>query len=607
MGRRHKRNRSAPIENGSALITRGNPAGEGNYHPGPYTVSGGILPASFGQYLNYWQMDLDPVAAPSSSIVEACVWAYVRAIAQLPGYHRLELDNGGTETITTSALARLLRSPNGYQTPSDFLVHLIRSLLLNGNSYWIAQRNDRQEPTALHWTDPRLCQVREIAVQGQAFREVFYEIGANPLFQFDSILGSQNLIVPARDVFHVKLATPRHPLVGETWLKALYTELGQSGAINNSLTQAATNMRPAGVIQTDLTLTSAQVAELRDRWTAQAQSMTAGGVPILTNGLKFQPLTMSAEDQQIIEQMKLNDRKVAAVFGVPAILLGMTDTGTQKTAEAVMAEWLAAGLGWLVNHVEVAFDQFMGLNAGSVGAGREYTELDTRVLLRSAFKDRIEGLAAGVQAGIFDPNYARRLEGLPEAEDGDEPRMQQQMVPLSAWDKAPPTPPALPSAPPPASADPAIAGKLFEVEHRLARLNDRIDDYGNVIRMPGPPGERGEPGPAGPPGERGEQGPPGEPAYGGRACGLYSATAAYRAMDVVALNGSEWRAITDDPGPCPGAGWMLSAKGMRGDKGQKGDPGPPGVGIRDVVLDGSVLVVKLTDGVNKEFVIEAVA
>lgn len=455
------------------LITprqKANPAGEGNYHPGPYTVSGGLLPAAWGQYLNYWQMDLDPLTGPQSSIVEACVWAYIRAIAQLPGYHRIELDNGGTETVTTSALARLLRSPNSYQTPSDFLVHLIRSLLLNGNSYWIAQRNDRAEVTALHWTDPRGCRVREIGVQGQAFRELFYEISDNPLFQFDGVLGRNSLVVPARDVLHVKLATPRHPLIGETWLSALPTELGQTAAINLSLTQAAANMRPAGVIQTDMTLTKAQVDELRARWIEQAQNMAGGGVPILSNGLKFQPLTMSAEDQQIIDQKKLNDRMVAAVFGVPAILLGITDSGSSKSAEAVMAEWLAAGLGWLINHVEVAIDQFVGLNINSIGRGREYTEFDTRALLRSAFKERLEGLARAVQGGIYAPNEARAMEGLAAATDGNEPRLQAQVVPLSAWDKVPaaPSAPSAPAAPTSANNDNADDNQADDQKAALA-------------------------------------------------------------------------------------------------------------------------------------------
>lgn len=64
------------------------------------------------------------------------------------------------------------------------------------------------------------------------------------------------------------------------------------------------------------------------------------------------------------------------------------------------------------------------------------------------------------------------------------------------------------------------------------------------------------------------EGRDGVDAYPGEARGLYDAEATYRALDVVSLNGSEWRAKKDDPGPLPGDGWMLSAqKGKRGDKG----------------------------------------
>jgi hypothetical protein len=72
-------------------------------------------------------------------------------------------------------------------------------------------------------------------------------------------------------------------------------------------------------------------------------------------------------------------------------------------------------------------------------------------LLRSAMKDRVEALARGVQGGIYAPNEARRLEGLPDVEFGDEPRVQQQVVPLSAASaipSAPSAPPAEPQAAP---------------------------------------------------------------------------------------------------------------------------------------------------------------
>ena len=427
-------------QNLARLIPRqkANPAGEGNWHPGPYTVSGGVLPSAWGQFLNYWQMDYDPIQLPSNSIVEACTWAYIRAVAQLPGHHKKELGNGGTETVTTSALSRVLRAPNGYQSPSDFLVHLVRSLLLTGNSYWIAQRNDRHEVTALHWTDPRHCRVREARVQGQPFSEVFYEISDNPLLKFESIASTPGVIIPARDVFHVKLATPCHPLVGETWLKALALELANRNSIGNAASTFANNQsRPSGVITTDLVLTSAQTAELKERWNAASVGLNAGGVPILTHGLKFQPMGMSNEDAQLIEQLKLNDRTVAAVFGVPPMLVGISEGGSTKSAEAQMAEWLSSGLGWLINHIEVSLDQFFGLDV--VPAGREWTEYDTRILLRAAFAERIEGLVRGVQGGVFSPNEARELEGYKAVEAGDEPRVQQQLVPLS-WEPPEPAP-----------------------------------------------------------------------------------------------------------------------------------------------------------------------
>ena len=40
----------------------GNPAGEGNFHPGPYHIMGqGWLPDAWGKNVNFFQMDLDPL------------------------------------------------------------------------------------------------------------------------------------------------------------------------------------------------------------------------------------------------------------------------------------------------------------------------------------------------------------------------------------------------------------------------------------------------------------------------------------------------------------------------------------------------------------------
>jgi phage portal protein BeeE len=292
-----------------------------------------------------------------------------------------------------------------------------------------------------------MCRVREVKVYGQVYGEIFYEIGENPLLNLPSLAGN-SLIVPARDVLHVKLATPRNPLIGETWLSSLAPELATDNAIHASSAAFSGNMsRPSGVLTTDLPLKQPDMEILRERWNEQSKGMNAGGVPILSHGLKFQPISISAADAQIVEQQKLTDAKIASVFGVPAILLGLHQPVTNKSAEAIMAEWLASGLGFVINHIETAFDKFIGLN--DVPTGREWTEFDTYVLRRSMFKERIDGLAAGVLGGIYSPDEARALEGYASVKDGAgvEPRVQQQVVPLS-FALTPPAPPAA-AAPPP--------------------------------------------------------------------------------------------------------------------------------------------------------------
>ena len=120
-----------------------------------------------------------------------------------------------------------------------------------------------------------------------------------------------------------------------------------------------------------------------------------------------------------------------------------------------MQFWIAAGLGFVLNHIEQGFDRLFQLK----GQPDEYTELSTEVLLRSAMKDRIEALKEGVMGGIYSPNDARLKEGLDKVPFGDEPRLQQQVVPLSAAQHIVPGAPTGPHPPPapPAGGQPSAA------------------------------------------------------------------------------------------------------------------------------------------------------
>jgi HK97 family phage portal protein len=429
---------------------------EGEPRDGPWVVSNpdGILPAVWGKFWNYWQLDYDPIAAATNAVVEACVQAYAQTIAQCPGDHWRALPNGGRERVTNSALSRLLKKPNEYQSRSDFTLNLVRDLYLTGNTYHLAHRNQRYEVDELHPFDPR----HSNPVVGRD-SAIFYQLAGNTVLEGGtdrsftsrgSIYGK--LVAPARDVLHVKLECEAgNPLLGIPPIRHASTAVAAQAAIGAQLVNFFQNMnRPPGVVETELNLSKEQVAELRkrinDAW--RGIDNLGGGPPILTNGMKFHGIAMSAKEAEVANALRVTQDEIFMVFGIPKAILGLADSGTFSSTESLMQFWLARGLGFAINHIEFALDQFFGLS----GWPDEYVEFDTRALLRVAYRDRIEALVRGVQGGVFAPNEARNMEELPDAAYGDEPRVQQQVVPLSAWAQAQPETPA-PAAAPAAPAE----------------------------------------------------------------------------------------------------------------------------------------------------------
>jgi len=434
---------------------------EGQYRPGPYwlPISGGLLPdgASWG----WWQEGRDIIRAPAgSAMVEACVSAYSQTISMCPGNHWLLNDKNGRERVTTSALTRILRYPNDYQSISDFMLNAVRSLYVDGNAYALALRNSRFEINELHLMNSRMCQP-QIAVDGS----IFYNLGGNEVI--DARIGGP-LIVPARDVLHVRLHSSSNRLKGESPLAAAAQDIAIGSAMTQQQTAFFMNQaRPSAVLTTDLTLDKEQAQQLRDRWDEQSQGLNQGKTPILSSGLKPMFLSSFSKDTEVVEIMKLSEQRIALAFRIPLQILGIGGTPFAST-EALMQSWISSGLGFALNHIEEAIGLLFGLR----GQPTEYVEFDTSALERSAFKDRIEAFVRSVQGGIHSPNNARNAFELDSVKDGDEPRVQQQVVPLSAAEAIPAAPPA-PSAPPAKPAAEPAASKDF-LDDELIRIRGRF-------------------------------------------------------------------------------------------------------------------------------------
>lgn len=431
---------------------------EGEYRPGPYLLSDGWLSNAASRLTNWWQSgySLTPYG-DSGAMVEACVSAYSQTVAMCPGGHWRKRSDGGRELITTSALSRVIKNPNDYQSMSDFLLNLTRRLYENGETFAVAIRDGRQEIAELHlmkYGQPY------IGVDGS----IFYGLSGNEVIERRINMGYP---IPSRDVLHVRLHTPRHPLKGESPILATVLDRAMAGAaLNQQVSYYINQARPSYILETDQQLTIPQAKELREWWNLQTQGENAGGTPILTWGLKAKPVTGSAVDAQLAELLKLSDQNVALAFRMPLQVLGLGGT-TFASTELLMQSWIASGLGFALNHIEEAIGKLFGLK----GLPDEYLEFDTNELLRSAFKERIEGYSRAVISGIFSPDEARfefDKAAVPGGH-GREPRVQQQVVPLSyGSDMRPPEPrAALPAPVPepdePDEDDPDAEAKAFGV------------------------------------------------------------------------------------------------------------------------------------------------
>ena len=418
----------------------------------------------------------DPIGlSTQSAMVEKLAYRPMRqTVAMCPGDHwRLEgkwRARAAGEELPHS-LACFCAYPNDYQTISDYLLNSVRSLYLTGNSYALCLRNDRFEIDEMHLMKAELSRPL-LASTG----EIFYQLYGNDVI--NKRMNEETLLVPQRDVLHIKLHTMKQrypvPLVGESPIVAAYSDIGVGNAIANQQASFYMNeARPSAVLSTDLVLDKDQTQALRDRWNEQAKGLHQGGTPILTAGLKVQPWAVGGKDAATAEIMKLSNEHIALAFRIPLQILGLGGSAYGST-ELLMQSWIASGLGFCLNHIEEALGVLFLLK----GQPDEYVEFDTAALLRSAMKDRIEALARGVQGGIYAPNEARNYEGLPDAKFGDEPRVQQQVVPLSAAGAIPaaPAPQAPPSAAPAAPLPPEKGNRddLDREVRNLFALTERI-------------------------------------------------------------------------------------------------------------------------------------
>jgi HK97 family phage portal protein len=173
----------------------------------PDSGGGGWWPLVRESFTGAWQQN---VSAPICDVLQhPTVFACITLIAGDMGKMRWDLTQAiGNDVwmpVDNPAFSPFLRRPNHFQTDEQFRRYWTLSKLIHGNTYALKLRDLRGIVVAAHILDP--CRVKPlIAPDGS----VFYELKMDNLAQQPQ----ENIIVPAREIFHDHFNELFHPLVG---------------------------------------------------------------------------------------------------------------------------------------------------------------------------------------------------------------------------------------------------------------------------------------------------------------------------------------------------------------------------------------------------------
>jgi hypothetical protein len=183
---------------------------------------------------------------------------------------------------------------------------------------------------------------------------------------------------------------------------------------------------------------------------------SAGGTPILQDGMELKKVGFSAHDEQFVEGAKLALATVAGVYHVNPIMVGILDNANYSNVKAFRQMLYGETLGPLIAAVEARINEFLLPMLGS--ADNIYVEFNIAEKLKGSFEEQAAVMQTATGAPWLTRNEARAMVNRPAVTGGDD-----LVVPLNVLigGQASPTD----SAPPPKAASPATkAGPVLTSE-----------------------------------------------------------------------------------------------------------------------------------------------
>jgi HK97 family phage portal protein len=350
------------------------------------------------------------------STVWGCIDRRATTIASLP-FFAYESTDGKRTLSRTSRLYQLLHeSPNSRMTPFEFWRAMMLNYDLRGNAYARLERDTRGEVFAM-W--PMAADQVEVKVLDDGSMVYSYYIQGNVA------------VLSADNVLHLKnLGNGTTGLAKLDYMHPAIDEAAKAQTAANKV--FGSGGKPTGILMIDKVLNPEQRKALKQSFGELAEGSTSR-LQILEANMKYEQISISPEDQQLLETRKFSVEELCRWFDVPPVLVHHSNV----TAWGTGIEQIVDGFHkftirpMLVNIEQAVRKRVLSPRQRAIHS----IEFALDALLRGSLKDRMEIYSKAVQNGIKTRNECRQLENDTPITGGDELTAQSNLVPLALLGK----------------------------------------------------------------------------------------------------------------------------------------------------------------------------
>lgn len=320
----------------------------------------------------------------------ACVRMLGDSVASLPlqAYRRI-----GPAREPMTSQPSLIDDPSSLMRPFQWKHQAVVSLALRGNAYGlILARDGFQFPTQIEWLHPDEVVVDESVT----FAPKYYWMGH---------------LLPRVDVVHIAWFTMPGRVRGLSPIAAFARSIGIGlSATDYGASWFENGGQPPGTFKNaSKTVNPKESDAITERLTAKIRS----GKPLVYGAdWDYTALSVTPEESQFIESMKLNATQMANIFGIPPEMVGGETGGslTYNNPEMNGLAYLKFTLRpWLVRF-EGAISELL--------PERQFVRFNVDSITRADLQTRYEAHRIGLEAGFLNVDEVRALEDRPPLPDG---------------------------------------------------------------------------------------------------------------------------------------------------------------------------------------------